>query len=232
MRNITHTFEIHDEFIFSQLSQTTKRKEISYESLTKIRIFFILAILIEEAVFWSVLGLKRGFKSKFIYLTEWNHFLCLLLYVILVVKKLDRLPTGKLSSLFHLMISVQFNCNLFYWLFIHKQAMEEVSDPLLIILLFFKHINPPLFMFIDFSFNNIILTRKSRQLILPYSILYLIVNFITVVIFDHPVYKIINYRDFTSYFLFLLSTSISLLFSSLFLKFQEFKYGIKFIKLE
>ena len=224
------TFKTKDVEIFHKFSNQEKIKKISYKNLTNLRKFFILVMIFEELIYWSQIGFFNGLKYKIIFLTEWNHFLSLLLYVLLVIFKFDQNKTEKLSGLFHLVFSAQLNCNVFYWCFIHKEAMLRINNDYLCFLMYIKHVSPVVFILIDFCFNNILLSKKSRKFILPYSIIYTFFNYYITVIVGMRVYDKINYENYKSFVLVFMNFTATFGCAYIALKLQEVKYGLKKIK--
>lgn len=201
-----------------------KINTISYKNLTNLRKFFILIMIFEEMIYWSQLGISTGLKYKIIFLTEWNHFLTLILYVFLVILKIDEKMTIKFSYFFTLIFGLQININLVYWIFIHKESLLRVDNDFLCFLLYFKHISPVIFILIDFFFNNILLSKKSLGFILPYGFFYSIFNYFTTIVLGIRVYDSITYNNFISYFIIAFANMNTFFFALVALKLQEFKF--------
>lgn len=201
-----------------------KLNTISYKTLTNLRKFFILIMIFEEIIYWTQLGFGQGLKYKIIFLTEWNHFLTLILYTILVIFKIDKKMTKNFSSFFILIFGVQTNSNLTYWIFIHKESLLRIDNPFLIFLLYFKHLSPIVFILIDFFFNNILHSKQSLRLILPYGIVYGVFNYYVTVFMGIRVYDSVTYNNLRSYIIIAFTNINTFFFALAALKLQEFKF--------
>ena len=165
---------------------------IKHEILHKTRIFAIVFYIVNQIVFTIGFDFNHTFIKAMKYLTEWGYFLCFAFTVVLVVTRLDRQTTHRLSHFFHILLAIQFLTTGFYWAVIHK-TLIFVNDIELYIC-YVKHIFPMVHMFFEFLFNNILISRKSLPNFMLFMIIYMLYNFLLNRIFDTVVYKMITWR--------------------------------------
>ena len=213
-----------ENFSKQKTLQKNSLLKINNNTLKNLRKIFIFYILIEECLFWYNYDLKTGFQIKIFQLKEWNHFLCLILYMVLITKQIDKKITKKFSSIFHLLFSVQMSGTIIYWLLIHKKAILKNHTQISLFLLYSKHLSPFIFIFIDLIFNNIFLSNKSLEFIFPYCLFWGVFNFFFTFFLGFKIYDFITYKDVKSYLVVVIVAFLSYVCGKICLKLQRFKF--------
>ena len=200
-----------------------KKYNVPYHHLTKLRIFFILVILIEELIYWYNLHIKDAVYGKVFFLTEWAHFFTFIFYFSMVIKQYDKEKTHKFSFIFHLALSLQFLIVIIYWGFLHKIAIKRIEFDNIIYILYTKHILPPIFLLIDLFLNNVVLknTRKKHfYFIALYGGYLMFISFY----FETNIYPIFTFDDVKTFICLLVCCLLLLIFENVVLRIQEYKF--------
>ncbi len=178
---------------------------ISNNSLKKFRYFCLFMLLIDNLL---LLKSKETFYlylcDKHWYFTNWCHMLTTIYFFLSIFFENHKNIANKLASIFHVVWACEFFVTFIYWVKFHSHFIQQAVLLETIILSYTTHINPLLFLTIDFFFNNLNLRNSkhnSFKLTITFFFIYVIRLGIIELMYEMNLYKDITYRGFLKRYL-------------------------------